>query len=113
MKIRKVAVEKQTQQVLLYIQEKLADIWKENILENLEAENLEYGIIEEFLKVLKKEFGGRDNKTMKIAELKKVKQEDRTIEEFMQEFKRVSKSSKYKERPLIKEFKQGMNRIIQ
>ena len=113
MKIRKVAVEKQTQQVLLYIQEKLADIWKENILENLEAENLEYGTIEEFLEVLKKEFGGRDNKTMKIAELKKVKQEDRTIEEFMQEFKRVSKSSKYKERPLIKEFKQGMNRIIQ
>ena len=113
MKIRKVAVEKQIQQVLLYIQEKLADIWKENILENLEAENLEYGTIEEFLEVLKKEFGGRDNKTMKIAELKKVKQEDRTIEEFMQEFKRVSKSSKYKERPLIKEFKQGMNRIIQ
>ena len=113
MKIRKVAVEKQIQQVLLYIQEELADIWKENILEDLEAENLEYETTEEFLADLKKEFGGGDNKTMKIAELKKVKQEDRTIEEFMQEFKRVSKSSKYKERPLIKEFKQGMNRIIQ
>ena len=61
---------------------------------------------------LKKEFGGGDNKTMKIIELKKVKQEDRTMEEFMQEFKKVAKSSKYKERPLMKEFKQGMNRII-
>ena len=113
MKIRKVAVEKQIQQVLLYIQEELADIWKENILEDLEAENLEYETTEEFLADLKKEFGGGDNKTMKIAELKKVKQEDRTIEEFMQEFKRVAKSSKYKEKPLIKEFKQGINGIIQ
>jgi len=74
---------------------------------------LEYETTEEFLADLKKEFGGGDNKTMKIAELKKVKQEDRTIEEFMQEFKRVAKSSKYKEKPLIKEFKQGINGIIQ
>jgi len=74
---------------------------------------LEYKTTEEFLADLKKEFGGGDNKTMKIAELKKVKQEDRTIEEFMQEFKRVAKSSKYKEKPLIKEFKQGINGIIQ
>ena len=54
---------------------------------------------------LKKEFGEGNNKTIKIIELKKVKQEDRTIEKFIQEFKRISKSSKYKERPLMKEFK--------
>ena len=113
MKIRKVAVEKQIQQVLLYIQEELADIQKENILENLKAENLEYRTTEEFLEDLKKEFGEGNNKTMKIIELKKVKQEDRTIEKFIQEFKRISKSSKYKERPLMKEFKQDMNGIIQ
>ena len=102
MKIRKIAVEKQIQQVLLYIQEELADIQKENILENLKAENLEYRTTEEFLEDLKKEFGKGNNKTMKIVELKKVKQEDRTIEKFIQEFKRISKSSKYKERPLMK-----------
>ena len=73
MKIRKVAVEKQIQQVLLYIQEELADIQKENILENLKAENLEYRTTEEFLEDLKKEFGEGNNKTIKIIELKKVK----------------------------------------
>ena len=61
---------------------------------------------------LKKEFGEGNNKTMKITELKKVKQEDRTIEKFIQEFKIISKSSKYKERPLMKEFKQDMYGII-
>jgi len=73
---------------------------------------LEYRTTEEFLKDLKKEFGEGNNKTMKIAELKKLKQEDRTIEKFIQEFKRISKSSKYKERLLMKEFKQNMNGII-
>jgi len=35
-RIRKVEVEEQIQQVLLYIQEELADVWKENLLEDLE-----------------------------------------------------------------------------
>jgi len=39
-------------------------------------------MIEEFLANLK-EFGGKDNEIMKVAELKKVKQESRTIEEFI------------------------------
>jgi len=30
---------------------------------------------------LKKEFGGGDDKTIKMAELKKIEQENRTIEE--------------------------------
>ena len=47
---------------------------------------MEYRTTEEFLEDLKKEFGKENNKTMKIVELKKVKQEDRTIEKFIQEF---------------------------
>jgi len=35
----------------------------------------------EFLVDLKKEFGGGDDKTIKMAELKKIEQENRTIEE--------------------------------
>ena len=41
-KIRGVAVEEQIQQVLLYMQEGSADVWKENILKDLEAGLLEY-----------------------------------------------------------------------
>ena len=70
--MREVAVEEQIQGVISYVQGGLVDIWKENILEDLEAETLEYVIVEKFLIDLKKEFGGRDDKTMKVTELKKV-----------------------------------------
>jgi len=45
-------------------------VWKENILEDLEAEILEYEIVGEFLVDLRKEFGGRDEETIKVAELR-------------------------------------------
>ena len=46
----------------------------------------------------------------KWLNLKKVEQEIKTIEEFVQEFKRVAKKSRYKERVLVEEFKKRMNR---
>jgi len=41
-------------------------------MKNLESESLSYTIVGEFLLDLKKEFGDGDNKTAKIAELKKI-----------------------------------------
>jgi len=49
---------------------------------------------------------------MEVAELKKVEQEEKTIEKFVQKFRRAVRGSKYKKRPLIEEFKRGMNRAI-
>ena len=49
---------------------------------------------------------------MKVAELKKIEQGGRTMEEFVQDFKRVARGSGYEGCPLIEEFKQGMNRSI-
>ena len=49
---------------------------------------------------MKKKFDREEDKTMKVAKLKKVEQENRTIKEFVEEFKRVAKKSRYKERPL-------------
>ena len=60
-----------------------ADIWKENILKNLEEENLKYEIVGKFLADLKKEFGEGDNKIIKVVELKRIEQENRTMEEFV------------------------------
>jgi len=42
-------------------------------LEDLEAEILEYAIVEESLADLKKEFGRGDDEIIKMAKLKKVK----------------------------------------
>jgi len=65
-----------------------------------------------FLLDLKKEFGRGDNKIMKVVELKKVEQGSRIIEEFVQEFRRITKESKYEERPLVEKFKREMNGVI-
>jgi len=60
---------------------------------------------------LKKEFGG-DEEAVKVTELRKLEQGGRMMEEFVQEFKRAVRGSGYKRRPLIEEFKRGMNGII-
>ena len=76
------------------------------------SRNSSYATVGEFLSDLKEEFGREDNKTMKVVELKKVEQGSRIIEEFVQEFRRIAKGSKYKKRPLVEKFKRGMNDII-
>ena len=67
MKMRGVVVEEQIQWILLYIQEELVDIWKENILEDLE-----YETAGEFLVDIRKKFGGDNKETIKVAELKRL-----------------------------------------
>ncbi len=74
------------QWVLSYVQGKLANIQKENIIKNLESESLSYIIVGEFLK---EEFGKGNNETIKIAELKKIEQENKTMKKFVQKFKKA------------------------
>ena len=82
------------------------------MLEELKAEELEFETVGEFLIEIKKEFGGGEEESVKAAELRKLEQKRRTIEEFVQEFKKVVRESGYKGRPLVEEFKRGMNRVI-
>ena len=88
------------------------NIWKENVMEYLESRSLSYIIVGEFLSDLREKFKKGDNEMIKVAELKNVKQESRMMEKFVQEFRRVARGSGYKGRPLVEEFKRGMNRII-
>ena len=87
--------------MLLYVQREVANIWKENVLEDLEEGLLEYEIVEEFLAEIRKEFGGEEEKLVKVAELKRLEQGGKIMVEFVQEFKRVARGSGYEERPLI------------
>ena len=112
MKMREAAVKEQIQWVLLYVQEGSADIWKENMLEDLEAGEIEYESAREFLMGLKKEFGGEDKEAVKVAELRRLEQRERTMEEFVQDFRRAVRGSGYEKRPLVEKFKRGMNRTI-
>ena len=78
-------------------------------MKELESGEVKYELAEEFLISLKKEFGGGKEKLVKTAELRKLEQGERTIEEFVQEFKRVARGSRYERRLLIEKFKRGIN----
>ena len=112
MKMREATVEEQVFWILSHVQRGLVDIWKENIMEELEVGEIEYETAEEFLTVLRKEFGRGEGEAVKAAELRKLEQGGRTMEEFVQEFKRAVRGSGYEGRPLMKEFKRGMNEGI-
>ena len=81
-------------------------------MEDLEVGKLEFESVGEFLVEIKKEFGRGDEESVKVAELKRIEQEGRMMEEFIQDFKRIVRGSRYEGHPLIKEFKRGMNGVI-
>ena len=91
--------------MLSYVQGGAADIWKENVLEELEAVEVEFETVGEFLAEIKKEFGGGEEESVKAAELRKLEQRGRMMEEFVQEFKRTARGSGYEGRPLVEKFK--------
>ena len=62
-KMRGVPVEEQIQWVLSYMQGGVADVWKENVLEELEAGELEFETAGKFLAEIKKKFGGEERRS--------------------------------------------------
>ena len=95
MRLKENTVEEQVQWILTYVQGGSADVWKENIIEELKSGEVEYELVEEFLTILKKEFGGGEEELVKAAELRKLEQGGKTMEEFVQEFKRAARGSGY------------------
>jgi len=78
-------------------------------MEELEVGEMKYETVEKFLIALKKEFSRGEEDSVKMAELRKLEQGERTMEEFMQEFKRAARGSGYEGRLLVEEFKRGIN----
>ena len=108
-KMRGNTEEEQVQWILSYVQGGSADMWKENVMEEMEAGEVEYKSAEEFLTILRKKFSGGEEESVKAAELRKMEQGGKSMEEYIQEFKRIVKGSGYEGRPLIEEFKRGIN----
>ena len=68
----------------MYVQGGIADVWKENVMEELEAGEIRYETAEDLLISLKKEFGEGEKKSVKAVELRKLEQGRRMMEEFIQ-----------------------------
>ena len=78
-------------------------------MEELESGEMEYETAEEFFTNLRKEFGGGEEESVKATELRRMEQGGKMMEKFVQEFKRAARGSGYEGRPLVEEFKKGIN----
>ena len=58
-------------------------MWKENVMEELEGGEVEYELVEEFFTTLRKEFGGGEEESVKAAELRRIEQGGKTMEEYV------------------------------
>ena len=91
--------------VLLYVQEGIAEAWKDNLLDELAKGESEVESAEQLFAKIRNDFGETSEKERKIEQLRTIKQGGRTCDEYVQEFKKVARGSGYERRPLIEEFK--------
>jgi len=98
--------------VLSYMQGGIAEAWKDNLLDELAKEESEVKSAEQLFAKIRNDFREISEEKRKIEQLRTIEQGGRTCNEYVQEFKKVARGSGYKGRPLIKEFKRGLNRAI-
>ena len=98
--------------VLSYVQGGVAKIWKDNILDEITKGTLTVQTVEELFTKIRQEFGEFDKESRKVDELRVLEQEGRTVDEYVQEFKKAARGSGYERRALVEEFKRGLNRAI-
>ena len=68
--------------------------------------------MEKLFTKIRNNFGETSEEERKIEQLWTIEQGKRTCDEYMQEFKKVTRGSSYTGRSLIKEFKRGLNGTI-
>ena len=98
--------------VLSYVQGEIAKAWKDNLLDELAKGESEVESAEQLFTKIRNDFGEILEEERKIEQLRTIEQEERTCNKYVQEFKKVARRSGYEGRPLIKEFKQGLNGAI-
>jgi len=112
MKMTEEAAATQVAWVLSYVQGGIAEAWKDNLLDKLAKGESEVESAEQLFTKIRNNFGETLEEERKIEQLRTIEQGGRTCNKYVQEFKKVARGSSYKRRPLIKEFKQGLNRAI-
>jgi len=98
--------------VLSYIQEGIAEAWKDNLLDELAKGESEVELAEQLFTKIRNDFGETSEEKKKIEQLRTIEQGGRTCNKYVQEFKKVARGSGYEGRPLIEEFKQRLNGAI-
>ena len=95
--------------ILTYVQGGVAEVWKENVLEERRQGVSAVETVEELFTKMQEEFGEFDEESRKVDKLRMLEQGGWTCDEYVQIFKKTSRGSGYEGRPLIEEFKRGLN----
>ena len=69
--------------------------------------------VEELFAKIRQEFGEFDEESRKVDELRVLEQGEKTMDKYVQEFRKATRRSGYKEKALVEEFKRGLNRVVQ
>lgn len=69
--------------VLSYVQEGVAEVWKENILEKIMQGISAVTIVEKLFTKMRSEFGEFDKQSRKVDELRILEQRDRTYNKYI------------------------------
>jgi len=97
---------------LSYIQGGIAEAWKDNLLNELAKRKSKVELAEQLFTKIRNNFGETLEEERKIEQLRTIEQEERTCNEYVQEFKKIARESSYEGRSLIEEFKRGLNGSI-
>jgi len=97
--------------VLSYVQGGVVEIWKDNMLDEITNGISVVQMVEELFIKIRQEFGEFDEESRKMDKLRVLEKGEKIVDEYVQEFRRAVKESGYKERVLVKEFKQELNGI--
>ena len=98
--------------VLSYVQGGVAEVWKDNLMDELAKGELEMETAEQLFSKIRNDFGETSEEERKIEQLRTIEQGNRTCDEYVQEFKKVTRRSNYKGQSLIEEFKRGLSGVI-
>jgi len=98
--------------VLSYVQGGVAEIWKDNVLDEISKGTSTVNTEEELFTKIQQEFGEFDEESRKVDELRVLEQGEKTVDEYVQEFRRAARGSGYEGRALVEEFKRGLSGAI-
>jgi len=112
MKITEEVAATQVAWILSYVQGGIAEAWKNNLLDELAKGESEVELAEQLFAKIRNDFGKTLEEERKIEQLRTIKQEERTCDKYVQEFKKITRRSGYEGRPLIEEFKRRLNKAI-
>jgi len=100
MKMTDEAATTQVAWVLSYVQKRVVEAWKDNLLDKLAKGELKVDTVEKLFTKIRNNFGETSEKERKIEQLWTIEQGGRTCDEYVQEFKKITRGAATWEDPL-------------